>query len=140
MFLLSWLAMHMKSMSTCSGDFEMRRRICVSVSIFLGMRLSSTTLSGRMCCLEATFSSSAKMRSSSRISLAGSPVGMLIGMGAPWEKAHGSCRVVLNGSNFQEIKIPSPAAKCGEERYAGAICFDCQPSARLIAARTSYGL
>ncbi len=37
----------MKSISTCSGDFEMRRNSCVSVSIFFGMRLRITILSGR---------------------------------------------------------------------------------------------
>ena len=70
----------MKSTSTCSGLLEIRRSSCVSVSIFFGMRFRITSLSGRTRWRSASGFSSAKMRSESRMSLAGRPLGILIGM------------------------------------------------------------
>jgi hypothetical protein len=70
----------MKSQLTCSGDFEMRRRIWVSVSTLVGIRFRIATASGRICCSVAASSSSAKMRSWCRIFLAGRPSGILMGM------------------------------------------------------------
>ena len=70
----------MKSISTCSGLFEMSLSSCVSVSIFFGIRFKITSRSGRTRCRSASVFSNAKIRSESRMALAGRPLGILIGM------------------------------------------------------------
>ena len=68
------------STSICSGVLDSLRMICVSVSIFFGIRLSSSTRSGRMSWCMARCSVITKMFSLSSCSVAGSWSGMRIGM------------------------------------------------------------
>ena len=103
----------MKSISTCRGDLLMRRRICVSVSIFFGIRLRMATFSGRMSCFFAMSSSSAKIFSLSRMAFAGRPLGMLIGMRPPpYAMAAKACfrssRISSMFSNPTEKRIMPP--------------------------------
>ena len=77
----------MKSISTWSGDLEISRSSWVSVSTLVGIRLRMTSLSGRISWRSASWLSRAKMRSESRMDLAGNPVGMVIGMTLLWPSA-----------------------------------------------------
>ena len=68
---LTWEAMCSSSTSTCSGVLLSSRRICVSVSIFVGIRFSSAIFSGRMSCRAARSCVMTKMFSDSSTSMAG---------------------------------------------------------------------
>ena len=83
MFTDSWVPARSRVTSICSGVLDILRRIWVSVAIFVGMRLSSSTRKGRMSCWSARVSVMVKMFSPSRISLAGSWLGILMGMVSP---------------------------------------------------------
>ena len=77
------MAVCIKSISTCKGEFPSRRSSCVSVSTLLGMRLRITILRGRISWCMARFSVMTKTFSDSRILAAGRLSEILIGIERP---------------------------------------------------------
>ena len=116
----SWVETRMKSQLTCSGDLEMRRRIWVSVSILVGIRLRIATRRGRISWWLATSSSRAKMRSCWRIVLAGRPSGMLMGMRTPFLR-------------LDPFSIRRAGADTAVRHYLGTFCVSPQVERAAVA-------
>ena len=68
------------STSTCSGVLPSKRKSCVSVSIFVGIKLSIAIFKGRMSCKAARSCVITKMFSDSKTSMAGKSACIRIGI------------------------------------------------------------